>query len=62
MTRYFVCLNENNKILHGSTTRDDQVHDLYTYEVTEEIWNNSHKYQFVNGKWEEITNETNSGE
>ena len=54
MTRYFVCLNEDGKILHGSTARDDQVHEFYAYEVTEEIWNNQHNYQFIDREWVKI--------
>jgi hypothetical protein len=54
MTRYFVSIDENGKPLNGSTTRDDQVHELYAYEVTEEIWNNQGNYQFIDREWVKI--------
>jgi hypothetical protein len=54
MTRYFVSIDENGKPLNGSTTRDDQVHEFYAYEVTEEIWNNQGNYQFIDREWVKI--------
>lgn len=65
MIRYFVTIDEHGKPLNGSTLDESQgqiLNTIYTHEVTKEIWDNTDKYRFVDGKWEEIINETASGE
>lgn len=55
MIRYFVSIDENGNILHGSTVDDVNgvlFHPIYSYQVTEEIWNNQDKYRFNGREWE----------
>lgn len=65
MIRYFVTIDENGKSINGTTFDESQgqiLNTIYTHEVTKEIWDNTDKYRFVDGKWEEVINETTSGE
>jgi hypothetical protein len=61
--RYFLTIDQNGRPLNGTTLSEGMLlPEEYTHEVTEEIWNNQGNYQFVDGQWEEVLNETTSGE
>jgi hypothetical protein len=53
--KYFVTIDENGRPVNGTSLTEGMIlPEEYTHEVSEEIWQNQDKHQFVEGKWEEI--------